>query len=115
MGHVGHDQLKQLSRIVDGMNVNNNDTETVVNKLECLITRVKASRPLERIHSDVVGPIDTVSYNGNRYILTLLDDYTHFSTATLPLYLSDRWLNGPQSQSGCCGEGISSPSGICSL
>jgi hypothetical protein len=70
------------------MNVNNNDREiceVCVSGKQTRVshkqTRVKASRPLEKIHSDVVGPIDPVSYNGNRYILTLLNDYTHFSVA----------------------------------
>jgi hypothetical protein len=47
-------------------------------------TRVKTRRPLERIHSDVVGPIEPVSYNGNRYIINLLDDYTLFNV-TFPM------------------------------
>jgi transposase InsO family protein len=33
---------------------------------------------LERIHSDVVGPISPIGYDGSRYILTPVDDYTHF-------------------------------------
>jgi hypothetical protein len=39
-----------------------------------IIHRVRAKRPLERIHSDVVGPISPIGYDGSRYILTLVDD-----------------------------------------
>jgi hypothetical protein len=87
---MGHNQLQQLAKIVDGMNIKLNNNETEVCEI-CVSgkqtrmphnhTRVKTRRPLERIHSDLVDPIDTVSYNGNRYILTLLDDYTQFSVA----------------------------------
>jgi hypothetical protein len=35
---------------------------------------------LERIHSDVVGPISPIGYDGSRYIdiLMLVDDFTNF-------------------------------------
>jgi transposase InsO family protein len=41
-------------------------------------TRPRATRPLERIHSDVCGPIKPIAYNGVNYFLTFIDDYTHF-------------------------------------
>jgi hypothetical protein len=84
MGHIGHNQQQhQLAKIVDGMNIklNNNETEVCEMCVSGNQTRVKTRRFLERIHSDLVGPIGPVFYNGNRYILTLLDDYTHFSVA----------------------------------
>jgi hypothetical protein len=73
MGHIGHNQLQQLAKIVDGINVKVNNNETEVCEI-CASgkqtrvpqTRIKARRTLERIHSDVVGPIDPLSYNGNR-------------------------------------------------
>ncbi|XP_055589028.1 uncharacterized protein LOC129741331 [Uranotaenia lowii] len=36
-------------------------------------TRIRATRPLERIHSDVWGPI------GSRFFVSLIDDHTHFA------------------------------------
>lgn len=42
-------------------------------------TRVRTSRPLERIHSDVCGPIDPPAWDGSRYIVSFIDDHTHFS------------------------------------
>jgi hypothetical protein len=47
-------------------------------KLPYNTQRVRAKRPLERIHSEVVGSISPISYDGSRYILTRVDDYTHF-------------------------------------
>lgn len=40
---------------------------------------VKAKRPLELIHTDLCGPIDPLTWDRKRYMLTLLDDYTHFT------------------------------------
>lgn len=42
-------------------------------------TRKRATRPLERIHSDLCGPITPETFNGIKYILTLIDDFTHFT------------------------------------
>ena len=38
----------------------------------------RATRPLQLVHSDVVGPITPVSYDEKSYFVTFLDDYTHF-------------------------------------
>lgn len=42
--------------------------------------RTRATRPLQLIH-DLVGPTSPISYDGKRYVLTLIDDYTHFTAA----------------------------------
>ncbi|CAL8085513.1 unnamed protein product [Prunus armeniaca] len=36
----------------------------------------RASTPLELIHSDIYGPMQTTTKAGNRYFLTFIDDYT---------------------------------------
>lgn len=41
-------------------------------------TRNKSNRILEIIHSDVCGPIDSISYDGSKYFLTFIDDYSNF-------------------------------------
>jgi hypothetical protein len=38
----------------------------------------KATLPIEVIHSDVIGPLHK-SFNGKRYILTFIDEYTRKS------------------------------------
>lgn len=35
----------------------------------------RAKEPLELIHSDVCGPMQTPSLSGNRYFITFIDDY----------------------------------------
>ena len=42
--------------------------------------RTRASKPLERIHTDIMGPLKPVSFPGeNKYILTFIDDYSRFA------------------------------------
>jgi len=47
----------------------------------------RSSRPLELIHTDVCGPISPATWDYKRYILTLIDDLTHF---TMVYILSER-------------------------
>lgn len=41
---------------------------------------IRTPRPLERIHCDLVGPM-TKEWLGNRYALTMIDDFTQFCNA----------------------------------
>ena len=36
----------------------------------------RAMQQLELVHSDICGPMETVSHGGNRYLLTFIDDYS---------------------------------------
>ncbi|KAI5337779.1 hypothetical protein L3X38_017050 [Prunus dulcis] len=36
----------------------------------------RASQPLELIHSDICGPMQSITLGGNRYFLTFIDDHT---------------------------------------
>ena len=40
------------------------------------IPTVKATYPLERVHSDVCGPITPVSQGGFKYIMNFVDEYS---------------------------------------
>lgn len=40
--------------------------------------RTKAKRPLEIVHTDVCGPIDPFTWDKKKYIITFIDDFTHF-------------------------------------
>jgi len=41
----------------------------------------RALAPLDRVHTDVCGPMPTTSYGGSRYIVTFIDDATRFAKA----------------------------------
>lgn len=48
--------------------------------------RIRVKRLLELVHSDLCGPIDVISYeevpyHRKRYLLTFIDDFTHFTVA----------------------------------
>lgn len=88
LGHLGINNIKKLMNMSEGINLSKKDVETVLNCEKCLeakqtrltfySVRQRAARPLEIIHTDVCGPIDPVTWDGKRYFLTILDDYTHF-------------------------------------
>ena len=39
----------------------------------------RASTPLEVVHSDIIGPINTASIKGAKYIITFVDDYSRYT------------------------------------
>ena len=41
----------------------------------------KAEKPLERVASDVLGPLDTPSLQGHRYAVTFIDEYSKYAVA----------------------------------
>ena len=42
-------------------------------------SRERAKKPLERINSDVCGPMEPVGWNGSKYFVSFIDDFTHFA------------------------------------
>lgn len=52
-------------------------------------TRPPTTRPLERVHSDLCGPISPQTYDGKKYFLSFIDDYTHFTVIYLIQSKSD--------------------------
>lgn len=90
MGHLGLKNLNALKSLSEGMNFDANC------KIDCDVcirakqTRTpfsgelpKATRALEILHTDVCGPIETETYDGKKYYVTILDDFTHYSEVHL--------------------------------
>ena len=50
---------------------------------------VSTTRPLEMLHMDLCGPMRVTSRGGKRYVLAIVDDYSHF-TWTLFLASKDK-------------------------
>lgn len=91
LGHMNFDSVKKLSGLTDGiklsLKVDYEKCVTCIKRKQPQLphnqTRVRANRPLQLIHSDVIGPINPLSYDNKRYVVTFMDDYTHFSAAYL--------------------------------
>lgn len=94
-GHVGCDSLRELVKheMVDGMQLKKLDDDVVVCE-PCLSGKIvqlpftpsverRSSRPLELIHSDVCGAIKPVTWDGKRYMVSFIDDYSHFTVVFL--------------------------------
>lgn len=88
LGHLSKNKLIELEKLVDGMQVNKTDKVEKVcevcisgkqSKLPHNERRTRARRPLELIHSDIMGPINITSWNSKKYILCFVDDFTHFT------------------------------------
>ncbi|KAG5877014.1 hypothetical protein JTB14_021910 [Gonioctena quinquepunctata] len=82
--------MKKLLPLVDGLNITEQDVDTLNQPCEICVEakqtrfpfqteRLRAERPLQIIHSDICGPITPKTWDGKRYILSLLDDFTHFT------------------------------------
>lgn len=88
LGHPSQKTLENLPNLVDGMSIQGNKTiekqtcETCIvskqTRLPFNTTRTRADRALQIIHTDICGQLEP-THDGNRYILTILDDYTHFT------------------------------------
>lgn len=90
LGHLNKVSMKNLLKLTTGMNITESECDCLEKLCDICIrakqtrlpfdnTRSRASRPLEIIHTDVCGPIEPCTWDEKKYILTFLDDYTHYS------------------------------------
>lgn len=83
LGHVNEDYMSKgaIGSLVGPMKKFTCET-CLKNKSTRHISRtaaVKSTRILEKIHSDIAGPITPTSLGGNKYVITFTDDYSRFS------------------------------------
>lgn len=102
LGHINIKDIKKLidKQMVTGMDIKTTDCDYFETPCEICIKgkqvrapfnteRTRAGRPLEIIHSDLCGPIDPPTWDNKKYILTLMDDYTHYVVIYLLEYKSE--------------------------
>lgn len=91
LGHASLDYLKQLQKL----EVKLKNVKSEKDILDCDICKLakmakiplkgkrkRAERPLEIIHTDIMGPINMVSFPGrSRFIITFTDDYSRLIKA----------------------------------
>ena len=80
LGHVNEEYLKKE---LNSSDIGKFSCDTCLkNKSTRIISRnqpVRSKRPLEKIHSDLAGPITPISLGGNKYVITFTDEYSRFS------------------------------------
>jgi hypothetical protein len=86
LGHVNAQFLKKMKTAVDGVDFNDNDEASIKNCSVCAegkqhalpfgTSTRKTTKILQLVHSDVCGPVETVSIGKNKYFMTLIDDYS---------------------------------------
>jgi len=84
-GHMNYDDILRLQSATEGMIVTQQQVRTCTTCLENKLTRMPksldnrpphATKSLERIHTDVCGPIEPSSREGYRYIINFIDEYS---------------------------------------
>lgn len=94
MGHPSIGKMLNLKKVAKNMNVSEEEIKNLNKTCEvCIMSkqvrkpfsteRQKATRPLQIIHTDICGPISPNTYDNKKYILTILDDYTHYTRVYL--------------------------------
>ena len=86
MGHISNQRLNDLvnHKMVHGLNsVSPSELCDVCIKSKQTRkpfsgSRPISKRPLERVHSDVCGPIKPIAWDGSQYFVSFIDDFTHF-------------------------------------
>lgn len=90
LGHLNMPQIKKLANgdAVKGLQLSDAalDTDACVTCAAAKQTRTsfppsesRASKPLELVHMDTVGPIQQQGYDGSRYAIPVHDDYSSYS------------------------------------
>jgi len=86
--------MKNLLNISEGIDISRKDLKSMETLCETCVKakqtrlsfegqRIKAKQPLELIHTDLCGLVETPTWDDKKYMLTLLDDYTNFTVIYL--------------------------------
>lgn len=85
MGHLNYNDVSRLPMCTEGIKLSETN-QNISTCVSCLIgkqTRFpfkncgsRASAPLEIVHSDLCGPMETASMGGAKYFITFVDDFS---------------------------------------
>jgi len=103
LGHINFNSLRKLTNMSVGLpnnELNHSESEfcTVCVKAKQVrnpfnSNRDRATKPLHIIHTDIVGPVEPLTYDNKKYVLTVVDDYTHFCKVYLLKSKSEAFQN----------------------
>lgn len=89
LGHLNFNDMKKLYSITNGMQIIEGEKsfceDCIFGKqsrgpFKAKVNVNKTCRKLQLIHSDVCGPMTPTSWDGKKYIVTFIDDYSHFTS-----------------------------------
>ena len=103
LGHLGADNLAKLTTMSTGIKCQPADIKGTSAATVCEAcalgkqhrqpfppsTNPPAAGPLELLHTDICGPMPTLSHGGNRYFMTAIDDHTSHSWTFFLRHKSD--------------------------
>ena len=96
LGHCNYDDVQRLQSVVEGMKIKGTTNKPphcdVCTQGKFVQTRnrdpdVRATKPLELVHTDLAGPIHPESKEGYKYALSFTDD---FSSAVFVYFLKNK-------------------------
>ena len=114
MGHINEKAVKSLPEHADGVNIDHNSEwkpcdACISANIKRHVSRASPERAkslLEKVSSDICGPIKPASYGGSRYFITFIDNYSRWATLVLlktrdELYPAFKnWLTNQETQIG---------------
>jgi len=95
LGHVDKRGISQMAnrKVVDGLKIGGPATESICDdcakgkaskaNIPKIRTSSRASGMLDRVHSDVCGPLEVPSLGGSRYFVTFIDEHSNWVTIYL--------------------------------
>lgn len=87
MGHIGVGNLKKLTTVeaedLKELSKCSTCIQAKQTRLPFSSQRSRADRVLQLIHTDVAGPFPVDTWDGFKYVVTFLDDYSHFCVLKL--------------------------------
>ena len=84
---LGHISKQRIERLVSDGILDSLDLRDFKVCIECIkgkqtnvrkLSANRSSNVLELIHTDICGPFPTASWNGQRYFITFIDDYSRY-------------------------------------
>lgn len=116
LGHRDIEVVRNLSsnNLVDGVSFGKCETNCIGKDVNCAVclegkmarakfpheTKNRAQAVLDLVHSDVCGPMQTSTPSNKRYLMTIIDDYSRFTTLYLLNNKSEAFQN-PDVQAVC--------------
>lgn len=128
LGHVNGATLLKMKNVVDGLKLISTDLTDVNNckvcaegkqtKLPFPRSKSETTEILKLLHTDVIGPMETLSIGKSKYIVTIVDDYSRYTWALMVKEKSEvtnaiiSHINMVEKQTGKCVKIIRSDNGL---